>query len=82
MERRKKIIVNGQWTITSSKEKVQRKKFKGKRGSGDLAKVESTVDADLRKVSMEPVRALHRTGAKNAEDLNGVDNGGREENYR
>ena len=68
--------------VDNGQSQVHRKKFKGKRESGDLAKVDSTFDADLRKVSMEPVRALHRTGAKNAEDLNGVDNGGREENYR
>ena len=68
--------------VDNGQSQVQRKKFKGKRESGDLAKVESTVDADLRKVSTEIERALHRTGAKNAEDLNGVDNGGREEHYR
>ena len=75
MEEGKKIIANGQWTIASSKEK-------GKRESGDLAKVESSFDADLRKVSTEPVRTLHRTGAKNEEDLKGMDNGEKEENYR
>ena len=68
--------------VDNGQSQVHRKKFKGKRESGDLAKVESIVDADLRKVSTEPVRELHRTGAKNEEGLKGMDNGEKEENYR